>query len=88
MTIKPLKDIVYLKIEKASIGVLDTSSRDSAVEYAEVIAVGEGITHLKKGDKVFVKSWAIDIVNHATGSDMVKHYFCNINSGGILAIVK
>lgn len=100
MQIKPLKGVVYLKIETPSVGVLDTSSRPSAIEYAEVLEVGEGVNTkkivqtsdtayfkediLKPGDKVFVKAWAIDIVVY----NDVKYHFVNMDSGGILAKVE
>lgn len=84
MKIQPLKGIVYLKIDEAKAGVLDTSSRQSAVEFAEVLEVGEGITNIKKGDKVFVKSWALDQISH----NDVKYFFCALDTNGILAIVR
>ncbi len=84
MKIEPRENIVHLKIDEAKGMVLDTSSRASAVEFGEVISVGEGVKELKKGDCVFVKAWAIDIVNHKD----VKYHFVNVNTGGILAIVK
>lgn len=83
MKIQPERDIVQLKLDEVSAGALDTSSRDSAVEYGEVIAVGAGTT-LKVGDKVFVKSWGIDLVNH----EGKKFYFVNIGTNAILAKVE
>lgn len=78
--------MVQLKFEEATAGVLDTSSRDSAVEYAEVIAKGESeaTNVVQPGDHVFVKAWAVDIVDH----EGKKFYFCDITSNGILAVVK
>lgn len=94
MKIEPLDGIVYLNIEEAKAGVLDTSSRQSAVEYAEVIAVPEHdccddvkkCSHWKihKGDHIFVKAWGIDIIQYQDK----KYYFVNINNGSILAVVK
>lgn len=83
MNIVPQENIVHLKIDRVKTHVVDASSRESAVEFAEVIAVGKGIESLKKGDKVFVKAWAVDIVSYKD----TKYHFCNINTGGILAIV-
>lgn len=83
MKIKPLPGQVHLKIDEAKAGVLNTSSRMSAVEFAEVLGVGEGVNHLKKGDKVFVKAWAVDIINH----EDTRYYFCNIETNGIIAVV-
>lgn len=83
MKITPQANIVQLKIEEAKAGILDTSSRDSAVEYAEVLATGSEVKSLKVGDKVFVKAWAVDIITH----DDKKFYFVDITSNGILARV-
>lgn len=84
MKIKPLKDEVQLKIERATAGDLVTSSYESAIEYGEVLAVGDSVEELKKGDRVFVKSWAIDIITH----EDKKYYFVNLNTKGIKAIVQ
>lgn len=84
LTIEPIANQVYLKIDEAKAGILDTSSRTSAVEYAEVVAVGSSVTSVKKGDKVFVKAWAIDTIQH----EDTKYNFVNVETGGILAIVK
>lgn len=85
MKILPLDNIIQLKIEEAKVGILDTSSRQSAVEYAEVVATGSGsFDSPKVGDHVFVKAWAIDIIQH----EEKKYYFCDIKTNGILAVVK
>ncbi len=84
MKIQPLKDEIQIKLEEATAGLLDTSSRESAIEYAEVLAVGDNIKDIKKGDFIFVKSWAIDSIYHKDK----KYNFININTGGIKAIVK
>jgi len=81
--IQPLKGIIYLKIEEGKAGILDTSSRASAVEYATVLDIGEGVESVKKGDRVFVKAWAIDIVNY----EDERYYFCAQETNGILAVV-
>ena len=84
MIIEPLGDIIQLELEEAHAGVLDTSSRTSAVEYATVSAVADNITRVKVGDKVFVKSWGIDIVTH----EEKRYYFVNVNTNAILAVVR
>lgn len=89
MKIQPRPDIIQLDIEEAKAGVLDTSSRSSAVEYATVVAIGDSadgreIRSIQVGDKVFVKAWAVDIINH----EDKKYYFVDINSKGILAVIK
>ena len=83
MKIKPLTNFVQIGIAEAKAGVLDTSSRHSAVEYAEVLEVGEGVTTLKKGDFIFVKAWAVDIITY----EEKKYYFVNLDTKGIVAIV-
>lgn len=86
MKIEPLGDMIQLEIAEASAGVLDTSSRESAVEYATVVGISKDATfkNLKVGDKVFVKAWAIDIINY----EDKKYYFVNPETMGILAKVK
>ena len=84
MKIKPRAGIVYIKSEEAHAGILDTSSRDSAVEYAEVLDVGSDCGDIKKGDFIFYKSWAVDSIFH----NDKRYNFINISTGGILAIVK
>lgn len=94
MKIQPLGNIIQLEIEEAKAGILDTSSRDSAVEYAKVIAIADLADDLavqagrkykpEVGDYVFVKAWAIDIINHQDK----KYYFVNLDTNGVLAVVK
>lgn len=90
MKITPLGNIIQLEIEEAKAGMLDTSSRDSAVEYAKVIAIGDFVVSTKTvnyphvGDHVFVKAWAIDIIDH----EGKKYYFVNLDTGGLLAVVR
>lgn len=85
MKITPQPGILQLEIEEATAGALDTSSRDSAVEFAKVVAVDKvTVTGINVGDHVFVKAWAIDIINH----EGKKYYFCNLETKGILAVVK
>jgi co-chaperonin GroES (HSP10) len=84
MKIEPSEGKVYIKIDEAKAGVLDTSSRNTAVEYAEVISVGNGVEEYKPKDKVFVKAWAVDIVTY----EDKRYYFVDIKTGGILAKIK
>lgn len=84
MQVKPFKGQIYLKVAEATAGALVTDSYNSAVEFAEVLAVGEGVVGIAKGDKVFVKAWAIDTIRYEE-----KNYrFVHIDTNGILAIVK
>ena len=84
MKIQPRPGIVYIKTDVATAGDLITASRDSAVEYAEVLEVGEGVMSIKKGDMVFVKAWAVDTVTY----NDIPYRFVAIDTNGILAIVK
>ena len=84
MIIQPLNNIIYIKIDEPKAGVLNTSSRPSAIEYAEVLDVGEGVSNIKKGDNIFVKAWAIDIINYQEK----KYHFVNLETNGILAVIK
>lgn len=84
LKIEPQQNTVQLKIEEAKAGVLNTSSRETAVEFGEVLAIGEGVKSLKVGDKVFVKAWGIDIVNH----NEERFYFVNLETNAILGKIK
>ena len=84
MKIEPQPNIIQLKLESAKAGILATEVRDSAVEFGEVISIGENIKSVKVGDKVFVKSWGLDW----SEKDGVKYTFVNIETGALLAIVR
>ena len=84
MKILPRPGIVYIKTDIATAGDLITSSRDSAVEYAEVLEVGEGVKDLFKGDMIFVKAWAVDNIVY----EDITYRFVAIDTNGILAVVK
>jgi co-chaperonin GroES (HSP10) len=84
MIINPQPRTVQLKIEEAKAGDLVTTSRETAIEVAEVLAIGDWVSDIAVGDKIFVKAWAIDIITY----NDVRYYFCNINTGGILATIK
>lgn len=90
MKIIPIGNLIQLEIEEAKAGDLLTSSRESAVEYAKVVGIGEmalisgRATNFKLGDYVFVKAWAIDIITY----EGKKYYFVNLETNGILALVK
>ena len=87
MKITPLGNTIQLEFEEAKAGNLITSSRESAVEYAKIVSLGtslEGSEVYKVGNHVFVKAWAIDIINH----EDKKYYFVNLDTNGVLAVVK
>lgn len=88
MKIKPIGKNIYLKLDTVQeIGgknvSLDTSSKKTTREYAEVLAVGKDVTQVKVGDKVLLKAWAIDIINH----DKKEYFFTNEDANGLCAIV-
>ena len=84
MKIIPVGTKLHLKIDKAEAGALNLESMNTAVEFAEVLDVGEEVKDYKKGDKVFVKAWSIDIVSY--GEE--RFYFVDIKSGGVCAKVE
>lgn len=87
MKIKPQPNIIQLKINEATAGDLNTTSKLTAVEFGEVIAIGADVKANSDlpnvGDKVFFKSWAVDIVTH----NGITYYFIDVTNNGILAIV-
>lgn len=84
MKIIPWAGKIQLKIDEPSVGILDTSNMPTAIECGEVIAIGEGINSIKVGDKLFFKSWAVDIITY----DQERYYFIDIDTNGICGIVK
>ena len=75
---------VAIEPEKADTGVFDTSSIDAANHFAEVLEVTKGITQIKKGDKIIVMPWAVDIGNYK----QEKIYSVLVETNGITHKVK
>jgi co-chaperonin GroES (HSP10) len=84
MTIIPLNSKIQIQIEQPTAGGLDLSSKASAVECGTVIAIGEEVTNVKVGDKLFIKAWQIDIINH----NKETYYFTDSKGEGLCAIIK
>jgi len=61
--IKPLGTKIYIQVEKQThIGTIELpESAEVVLEQAKVLAVGEDVKSVKKGNKVLFKSWALDI---------------------------
>lgn len=83
MKIKPFGAKIQIKIEEAKAGSLALTGMPTSVECGEVIAVGEWVTSIKKGDKIFYKSWAVDIITH----DGIRYFFIDLDTNGICAIL-
>ena len=85
--IYPCEGEIQVKFNDAKAGDLVTSSRKSAVEVGEVVAVGEGVTlKVKKGDMVFVKAWAVDTIYNPL--DDKDYHFISEFTHGVKAVVK
>lgn len=92
--IQTMDGVIQIKVQEAIAGTLNTSSRESAIEYAEVVEVpkhdcNKDVTkciywNIHKGDHIFFKSWAVDIVSH----DGKKYYFINMETNGVLAVMR
>lgn len=84
LKIKTVGDRLRIKVEKNEAGSLDLSSFPTAIEFGEVIDIGPDVTlPIKKGDKVFYKSWSVDIISHKGEI----YQFISESTGGICAIV-
>lgn len=89
MKIRPVGNRIQLEIEEPKAGELSLSSLPTAVEYGTVIAIGPMVATLigqdpiKKGDKVFFKAWAVDIINY----EGKKYHFIAQDTNGICAVV-
>jgi co-chaperonin GroES (HSP10) len=85
MKIKPLGNLVQIKVDEVHAGVLNTSSKETGIEYGEVVAVGDKVgLQVKAGDKVFFKAWAVDIITY----EDKKYYFICPDTNGLLAVVE
>jgi len=84
MKIIPLANKIQLKIEKPTAGGLDLSSKATATEVAEVMAIGEDVVKIKVGDVIMFKSWSTDIITY----EGKIYYFITDNSDGICAVIK
>ncbi len=84
--ITPFGDNIFLKVEQASLGGLDTSAIKTGVEWGIIEALGPDVPSrgLKVGMKVFCKAWAIDTVLY----ENKEYYFTSEARKGIVAIVK
>ncbi len=84
MKIKTLNNRIRVEIDENKAGNLDLSNYPTAVECGKVVDVGENVElPLKKGDRIFFKSWAVDIVDYLG----IKYYFIAEDTGGICAII-
>lgn len=83
MKLKPLPDEVQIEIDEAKAGALHMDSLTTAVEFGKVVAVGEYVDHVKVGQRVAFKAWAVDIVN----IEDKKYYFINMETNGIKATI-
>jgi co-chaperonin GroES (HSP10) len=82
---KVLGTRIMIKVDEPKAGVLDSSSMNVAKEVGEVIGVGDGaadLYHIKVGDRVMFKSWAVDIITN----DGEKYYFIDMATGGVCAV--
>ena len=52
----PYRDKIEI-IPQKKVGIIKSQKTDDFVEYGEVVSVGENVTFVKAGDKVFFDSW-------------------------------
>lgn len=88
MTINPIGKVIYLKLDTVeeiggSAVSLDTSSKKTTRELAEVLAIGPDVTKVKVGDRLMVKAWAVDEIVQ----DKVSYFFTSEDRDGICAVV-
>lgn len=83
MQIKPYKNKIQIKIQEPKVGNLDLSSKKTATEVGEVIAIGENVKDIKVGDIVMFKSWGVDIITYQDE----QYYFISCDAECICAII-
>lgn len=85
LKIEPVGDMIFLEIEKAKLGALDSSSVKTGMEWGVIKSMGKEVksSEYKVGDKVFVKAWGVDVL-HYEGED---YYFTSEARGAICAVI-
>lgn len=86
MKIQPLNDEIFITMEEAKLGALDSSSMKTGQEWAVITAVGPDVQNkdLKVGTKIFVKGWSMDVIRY----DSKDYIFVSESRKGIKAIIK
>lgn len=86
MKIQPCNDEIFLTIEEAKLGQLDSSSVKTGMEWAVISEIGPEVKSkdLKIGSKIFVKAWSLDIIEYEGKS----YVFTSESRKGIKAIIK
>ena len=84
---KPIGARILIKLDEVKLAGMSISL-NTAQEIATVLAIGEGWDQeaepLKVGDKIHVKSWALDIVTQ--GEDTFTYVWQK--TGGVCAVIK
>lgn len=83
MKIKPFGSKIQIKVDESKAGSLYLESMPTAIECGEAIAIGPDVEGVKVGDKLFYKSWAVDIVTH----EGVRYFFIDLTTNGVCAII-
>lgn len=85
-TPKPIGDFIFIEIEQAKLGGLDTSSMKTGVEWGIIKKIGPDVQNkdLKVGDKVFVKAWSTDSILY----ESKEYHFTSEARKGIVAVIK
>lgn len=65
MKITPAPTKILLEAERPTVGMLDTSSREAAIEVGIVKEVGKDVENYKIGDKLLFKSYGVATVDYA-----------------------
>ena len=86
MKILPVGDQIFLNVEEAKLGSLNTDSVKTGMEWATISAVGSGVKNkeLKVGAKVFCKAWSQDVILY----EGKNYIFTSEARNGIVAIIK
>lgn len=80
----PVGKKLLLEIKETSAGGISVHQGAQIQELGTVLAVGEFVNGIKKGDVIHFKAWAIDCIT----VDGEKYYYLDSDSTAICGIVK
>ena len=72
------------KIQVEMLSLKSALQTEIKIEKAKVLAVGEGVQGIKKGDILYIKAWAIDLIQDGQN----EYCFVSADNDALCAIIR